>query len=161
MKILFLCTGNSCRSILAEAIFNHLAPQGWQAMSAGSHPTGFVHPTALATLKKHQINIDGFHSKSWNSLPQQPDIVITVCSSAAGESCPTYLSPAIRCHWGLYDPAKATGSEEDIAAIFEETYSRLHQAISAFIAQLPADISKHPEQLRKLLDDIAQQFFNQ
>src|SRR5690606_18311709 len=91
MNLLFLCTGNSCRSILAEAIFNHLAPAGWQAMSAGSQPTGQVHPRALALLQQEGIATDGLNSKSWSNLPLTPDVVITVCSSAAGETCPAYL----------------------------------------------------------------------
>jgi arsenite transporter len=84
MNVLFLCTGNSCRSILGEATFNHLAPQGWHAMSAGSQPTGKVHPRSLALLERAGIATDGYHSKSWDRLPVTPDIVITVCSSAAG-----------------------------------------------------------------------------
>lgn len=73
MNILFLCTGNSCRSILAEATFNHLAPQGWHAMSAGSHPSGYVHPRSLALLAREGISTEGYHSKSWDNLPQTPD----------------------------------------------------------------------------------------
>ena len=84
MNVLFLCTGNSCRSILAEATFNHLAPAGWRGMSAGSKPTGKVHPRSLALLSREGIPTDGYCSKSWNDLPHTPDIVITVCASAAG-----------------------------------------------------------------------------
>lgn len=80
MNVLFLCTGNSCRSVLAEATFNHLAPAGWRAMSAGSHPAGYVHPRALALLAREGISTEGYFSKSWNDLPQTPDIVVTVCS---------------------------------------------------------------------------------
>ncbi len=94
-NILFLCTGNSCRSILAEATFNHLAPAGWKAMSAGSKPTGQVHPRSLALLAREGISTEGCHSKSWDNLPlppdMTPDVVITVCSNAAGETCPAYL----------------------------------------------------------------------
>ncbi len=88
MNVLFLCTGNSCRSVLAEATFNHLAPAGWRAMSAGSHPAGYVHPRALALLVREGISTEGYFSKSWDGLPQTPDIVVTVCSNAAGETCP-------------------------------------------------------------------------
>ena len=88
MNVLFLCTGNSARSILAEATFNHLAPKGWQAASAGSHPTGQVNPRALAVLAREGVPADGACSKSWDSLPVTPDVVITVCASAAGEACP-------------------------------------------------------------------------
>jgi protein-tyrosine-phosphatase len=108
MNVLFLCTGNSCRSILAEATFNHLAPAGWRAMSAGSHPTGAVNPRSLKLLKREGIATDGLSSKSWDALPVVPDIVITVCASAAGETCPAYLGPAVRAHWGVEDPAHAT-----------------------------------------------------
>ena len=87
-RVLFLCTGNSCRSILGEATFNHLAPPGWRAMSAGSRPTGKVHPRSLALLAREGISTECCHSKSWDDLPETPDIVITVCSSAAGETCP-------------------------------------------------------------------------
>ena len=118
MNILFLCTGNSCRSILAEATFNHLAPPGWHAMSAGSHPAGYVHPRSLALLAREGIPTEGTHSKSWDHLPQTPDIVITVCASAAGETCPAYLGPALRAHWGVEDPAHATGTDEEIDAAF-------------------------------------------
>ncbi|HET8706258.1 MAG TPA: arsenate reductase ArsC, partial [Pseudomonadales bacterium] len=84
MNLLFLCTGNSCRSILAEATFNHLAPAGWHAMSAGSRPTGKVHPRSLALLQREGISTTGYFSKSWENLPVTPDIVVTVCASAAG-----------------------------------------------------------------------------
>src|SRR5512134_118822 len=103
MNVLFLCTGNSCRSILGEATFNHLAPAGWRAMSAGSRPTGKVHPRTLALLDREGIPIEGCHSKSWDDLADTPDMVITVCSSAAGETCPSYLGAALRTHWGVED----------------------------------------------------------
>ncbi len=114
MNVLFLCTGNSCRSILGEATFNHLAPAGWHAMSAGSKPTGKIHPRSLALLQHEGISTDGYYSKSWDNLPQTPDIVITVCSSAAGETCPAYLGPVLRTHWGVDDPAHATGTDVEI-----------------------------------------------
>ena len=111
LNILFLCTGNSCRSILAEATFNALAPASMRAMSAGSHPAGYVHPRSLALLKRECISAAEAHSKAWNGLPVTPDVVITVCANAAGETCPAYLGNVIRGHWGVDDPAKATGSE--------------------------------------------------
>jgi arsenate reductase len=106
MRVLFLCTGNSCRSILAEATFNHLAPPHWRALSAGSRPTGQVHPRSLALLRRAGIPTDGYHSKSWDALPEAPDLLITVCASAAGEACPAYLGPAVRAHWGVDDPPR-------------------------------------------------------
>jgi arsenate reductase len=135
---LFLCTGNSCRSILAEATFNHLAPSGWRAMSAGSRPTGVVHPRSLALLKREGIATDGYLSKSWSNLPEVPHIVITVCGSAAGETCPAYLGPALRAHWGVDDPAHATGTDAEIDAQFMNAYRTLRHRIEAFLA-LPLD----------------------
>jgi len=134
MNILFLCTGNSCRSILAEATFNHLAPAGWRAMSAGSKPTGQVHPRSIALLGREGISTTGYHSKSWENLPVTPDIVVAVCASAAGETCPVYLGPAIRTHWGVDDPAQATGTDEQIDAEFMRAYRTLRARIEAFLA---------------------------
>ncbi|MES2181046.1 MAG: arsenate reductase ArsC [Pseudomonadota bacterium] len=133
MNILFLCTGNSCRSILAEATFNALAPAGMRAMSAGSKPTGEVHPRSIALLKREGISTAGYHSKSWDNLAVTPDIVITVCGNAAGETCPAYLGKVVRAHWGVEDPAKATGTNAEIDAAFEEAYSILRRRIVAFI----------------------------
>ncbi|QNA87277.1 arsenate reductase ArsC [Massilia sp. Dwa41.01b] len=138
MHILFLCTGNSCRSILAEATFNHLAPAPWRALSAGSKPTGQVHPRSLALLRREGISTEGYHSKSWEDLPATPDIVITVCASAAGETCPAYLGPVMRAHWGVDDPAHATGTDEEIDAAFMQAYRILRLRIEAFLA-LPLD----------------------
>lgn len=154
MKVLFLCTGNSCRSILAEATFNHLAPKGWRAMSAGSHPIGEVHPRALALLQREGIPAAGCHSKSWEALAETPDIVVTVCASAAGETCPAYLGPALRTHWGVDDPAKATGTPAQIDAAFESAYRLLRARIEALLA-LPLDELRHDRaRLRAQLDRI-------
>lgn len=144
MNVLFLCTGNSCRSILGEATFNHLAPAGCKAMSAGSQPTGQVHPRSLALLAHEGISTKGYHSKSWDNLPITPDIVITVCSSAAGEACPAYLGPALRTHWGIEDPAQATGTDEDIDAAFIAAYRILRTRIEAFLA-LPLSCLQHDQ----------------
>ena len=148
MKVLFLCTGNSCRSILAEAIFNHLAPAGWTAMSAGSHPTGQVHPRSLALLAREGISTEGCHSKSWDNLPLTPDIVITVCSSAARETCPAYLGPVLRSHWGVADPAHATGTEEEIDAAFVTAYRILRARIEAFLALPLAELQSDRNRLK-------------
>jgi arsenate reductase len=133
VNILFLCTGNSCRSILAEATFNALAPKGMHAMSAGSRPIGEVHPRSIALLKSKGIATEGYYSKSWDNLSSVPDIVITVCGNAADETCPAYLGKAIRAHWGVEDPAKAAGTEADINASFENAYSILRRRIEAFL----------------------------
>ena len=134
MNILFLCTGNSCRSIIAEATFNHLAPANMKAYSAGSKPTGQVHPRSLALLTSKGISTEGYFSKSWDHLPVTPDIVITVCSNAAGEVCPAYLGNVLRAHWGVDDPAHATGTDAEINASFERAYAILRKRIEAFLA---------------------------
>ena len=154
MNILFLCTGNSCRSILAEATFNHLAPPSWRAMSAGSHPTGSVHPRALALLAHEGIATVGYTSKSWEQLPQTPDIVVTVCANAARETCPAYLGPAIRSHWGVDDPAQVTGTEAHIDAAFLTTYRILRTRIEALLS-LPRTVFQHdPARLKAELNRI-------
>ncbi|OOG23855.1 low molecular weight phosphatase family protein [Thioalkalivibrio denitrificans] len=154
MNVLFLCTGNSCRSILAEAVFNHLAPPGWRAMSAGSRPTGFVHPRSLALLQREGVSTEGLHSKSWDDLPETPDVVITVCGSAAGETCPAYLASATRAHWGVEDPAKATGSEAEIEAAFEQAYRILRRRIEALLEQPLDALEGDPQHLKPELDRI-------
>jgi arsenate reductase len=130
--VLFLCTGNSCRSLIAEAVFNHLAPVGWRAISAGSQPTGKLNDKALALLARKGIATDGYYSKSWDALPATPDIVVTVCASAAGETCPAYLGPVLRAHWGVEDPSHVQGTEAQIAAAFETAYAILRARIEAF-----------------------------
>ncbi len=153
MHILFLCTGNSCRSILAEATFNALAPQGMRAMSAGSKPAGYVHPRSLALLAREGIAAAGYSSKSWHDLPVKPDVVITVCGSAAGETCPAYLENVPRGHWGVEDPAQATGSYAEIDAAFESAYRILRKRIEAFLAlpqEMLADARKLEEALQRI-----------
>jgi arsenate reductase (thioredoxin) len=154
MNILFLCTGNSCRSILGEATFNHLAPEGWRAISAGSQPTGQVHPRSLALLRHEGIPTEGLHSKSWDDLPLTPDIVITVCASAAGETCPAYLGPVLRTHWGVDDPAHATGTEADIDAAFMNAYRILRARIEALLALPLSELEHDRARLRVELDRI-------
>lgn len=155
MNILFLCTGNSCRSILGEATFNHLAPAGWYAMSAGSKPTGYVHPRSLALLANEGISTEGYHSKSWENLAATPDIVISVCGNAANETCPVYLGPVLRSHWGVEDPAHVTGTEEEINAAFMIAYRILRTRIEAFLA-LPLETLKHDKvTLKAEMDKIA------
>jgi arsenate reductase (thioredoxin) len=154
MKVLFLCTGNSCRSILGEATFNHLAPAGWKAMSAGSKPTGKIHPRSIALLNKEGISTEGYTSKSWNDLPSTPDIVLSVCGNAANETCPVYLGSAIRSHWGVEDPAHVGGTEEEINASFMTAYRILRHRIETFLA-LPLDeLQLNPQRLKAELDRI-------
>ena len=154
MNILFLCTGNSCRSILGEATFNHLAPAGWHALSAGSNPTGKVHPRSLALLTKEGISTEGYYSKSWANLPVVPDIVLSVCGNAANETCPAYLGSALRSHWGVEDPAHVEGTEDEINAAFMTAYRILRHRIEQFLALPLETIKNDPEQLKTELDRI-------
>lgn len=154
MNVLILCTGNSCRSILGEATFNHLAPAGWHAISAGSKPAGYVHPRSLALLEREGISTAGYHSKSWDNLPVTPDIVITVCGSAAGETCPAYLGPVMRAHWGVEDPAHATGTDEEIDAAFMKAYRILRHRIETFFALPLEELKKDPARMKAELERI-------
>lgn len=154
MNVLFLCTGNSCRSILGEATFNHLAPSGWKAMSAGSQPTGYVHPRSLELLKREGIAAEGFTSKSWDALPTTPDIVISVCGSAAGETCPAYLGPVLRTHWGVADPAHVQGTEDEIAASFMQAYKTLRARIETVFALPLEELKGDRARLKTELDRI-------
>ncbi len=154
MNVLFLCTGNSCRSVLGEATFNHLAPAGWHGLSAGSKPTGKIHPRSLALLAREGISTEGYYSKSWNDLPVTPDIVLSVCGNAANETCPAYLGPVMRSHWGVEDPAHVEGTDEEIDAAFMVAYRILRHRIEQFFA-LPLDeLKNNPERLKAELDRI-------
>jgi arsenate reductase len=145
LNVLVLCTGNSCRSILGEALINHLGAGRLRAFSAGSHPVGKVNENALAALVRHGLPTEGYSSKSWEALEDTPiDILITVCDSAAGETCPVYLGTAVRGHWGLPDPAQVTGSAEEIEMAFEATYSALEQRICRFL-DLPVETMSRSE----------------
>jgi arsenate reductase len=154
MNVLFLCTGNSCRSLISEAVFNHLAPAGWHAISAGSQPTGKLNDKALALLASKGIATEGYYSKSWNGLPLTPDVVVTVCASAAGETCPAYLGPVLRTHWGVADPSHVLGSEQEIDAAFEKAYATLRARIEGFLAlpleELKADCARFKAELDRI-----------
>ena len=114
-RVLVLCTGNSCRSVMAEALFNHLGKGQIDAVSAGSFPAGYVHPKSIETLKRHGIDPGQPRSKSWDEFAGQAfDLVVTVCDQAAAESCPVFLGKAKKLHWSTPDPAKATGAKADI-----------------------------------------------
>ena len=124
-------------------------------MSAGSKPAGYVHPRSLALLAREGISTEGYHSKSWENLPATPDIVISVCGNAANETCPAYLGPVLRSHWGVEDPAHATGTDEEIDAAFMKAYSILRARIEAFLA-LPLETLKQDKAaLKAAMDKIA------
>ena len=155
MNVLFLCTGNSCRSVLGEATFNHLAPEGWRALSAGSKPAGYIHPRSLALLAREGISTEGYFSKSWNDLPVTPDIVLSVCGNAGNETCPTYLDPVLRSHWGVEDPAHVEGSDAEIDAAFMTTYHILRHRIEQFLALPLNELKNNRDQLKLELDRIS------
>jgi arsenate reductase (thioredoxin) len=135
-NVLFLCTGNSARSIIAEAILNKVGTGRFNAYSAGSHPRGEVNPHALDMLKRLDFDIGQFRSKPWDEFaqPDSPplDFVITVCDSAAGEVCPIWPGQPMSAHWGMPDPAAVEGTPSEIALAFAETYRMLNNRISAF-----------------------------
>ncbi|GLH38983.1 arsenate reductase ArsC [Pseudomonas moraviensis] len=153
MQVLFMCTANSCRSILSEGMFNHLATGSFTAVSAGSFPKGQVLPRSLTTLQKYGIATDGLHSKGNDAFENDPpDIVITVCDKAAGETCPVYFGPALKAHWGLEDPSEVQGDEAAIDAAFQATLMRIGERCQAFL-DLPFH-SLTREQLKAELDRI-------
>ncbi len=131
-SILFLCTGNSCRSQMAEAIVNHFFSQTWQAYSAGTHPAGFVHPNALQVLKEIGINHQGRSKNVEEFRNQDFDLVVTVCDSAA-EECPLWLGKGKRIHKGFPDPAKASGLPDDILSVFRKVRDDIQNQIGQLL----------------------------
>ncbi len=129
-KVLVLCTGNSCRSVLAEALINGLARGRYRAWSAGSHPAGYVHPKSIETLKRHGIDPGQPRSKSCHEFTEQSfDLVITVCDQAAGDSCPLFPGTPKKLHWSTPDPGKVTGSEAEIDAAFDKAFLMLKNRV--------------------------------
>jgi len=141
-NVLFLCTGNSARSVIAEAILNRVGAGKFVAYSAGSMPKGEVHPETLALLKRLNYDTSAFRSKSWDEFaaPGAPalDFVFTVCDNAAGEVCPIWPGQPMTAHWGIPDPAAATGSQVDIARAFANAYGAMNNRIAVF-ANLPLE----------------------
>ena len=134
MKILYICTHNRCRSILSEAITNHLANGKLQAFSAGSQPAGQVHPLSLKYLTEKGISIEGLQSQSWDEFEsEQPDIVVTVCDSAAAEACPVWFGDTAKIHWGLPDPSKLQGSETEIRDAFYAVINTIEQRVQKLL----------------------------
>lgn len=143
-NVLFLCTGNSARSIMAEGILTALGHGRFHAYSAGSMPTGVVNPYALKQLEKEGISLDNPRSKSWEEFaqPDAPklDFVITVCDNAAGEVCPAWIGQPITAHWGVFDPAAVDEEEKNIA--FAKAFAVLHRRISLFTSLNPANLNQ-------------------
>jgi arsenate reductase (thioredoxin) len=134
LTVLVLCTGNSCRSIMAEALINNLGRGRYRAWSAGSVPVGYVHPKSIETLKRHGMDPGQLRSKSWNEFAHQSfDLVITVCDHAAGESCPLFPGNPKKLHWSTPDPAKAIGSDSEIDAAFDRTFLRLKHRVEELV----------------------------
>lgn len=155
---LILCTGNSARSILAEGIFRHFGGDRLEVYSAGSKPTGKVNPRALALLKEKGISAEGFRSKSWDEFTgaNAPKFtaVITVCDAAAKEACPVFYGAFVKAHWGVPDPASATGDEKKIRQAFSDAYDTLHARCLALLG-MPFEILP-PDALRAALAHIGE-----
>jgi arsenate reductase (thioredoxin) len=158
-NVLFLCTGNSARSIMAEAIMNHKGRPNFTAYSAGSHPSGTVRPEALRQLEAAHLPIHGFRSKTWDEFarPGAPklDFVFTVCDNAANEVCPVWPGQPMTAHWGVPDPAAVRGSEEQVEKAFRDAFFLLDRRISLFLS-LPLS-TLDGLSLKKEIDNIGRQ----
>ena len=155
-NVLFLCTGNSARSIMAEAILNRVGAGRFKGYSAGSQPRGEVNPRTLQLLTRLNYATEGYRSKSWNEFarPDAPhlDFVFTVCDQAAQEVCPIWPGQPMTAHWGVPDPAAATGTDAEIGLAFSEAYRQLNNRIAIFVALPLGRLDKLA--LKKRLDDI-------
>ena len=150
-KILVLCTGNSCRSIMAEGLINHFGKDDFQAFSAGSNPAGYVHSMSIKTLERAGIFKSEYKSQSWDEFSDMEfDLVITVCDNAAGEACPVYLTSAPKVHWGVEDPAKFKGSEEEIENEFQRIFAILAKRTHAMVETYKKDLELNIQKLREI-----------
>jgi arsenate reductase len=158
-NVLFLCTGNSARSIVAEAIMNHKGRPNFAAYSAGSHPTGRVNPYAIKQLETAKLPVSGFRSKSWDEFakPGAPkmDFVFTVCDNAANEICPVWPGQPVTAHWGVPDPAAVDGTPEQIERAFREAFVTLDRRISLLLSLPLASLDSLA--IKKAVDRIGQQ----
>ncbi|MDH4049705.1 MAG: arsenate reductase ArsC [Gammaproteobacteria bacterium] len=152
-KVLILCTGNSARSIMAEAVLNDLGRARFKAFSAGSRPAGRVNPTALRQLQRAGHEVDGLRSKSWEEFSAsdapQMNIVITVCDSAANEACPLWHGAPVIAHWGMPDPAAVTGTETDVETAFRDAYAVIQHRMKQLL-RLPLEKLERPELEQRL-----------
>ena len=158
-NVLFLCTGNSARSVIAEAILRRKGAPHFQAFSAGSHPAGRVHPEALRQIESAKLSTDGLRSKSWDDFagPGAPklDFVITVCDNAAREICPAWPGQPMTAHWGVPDPASVAGTPEQITRAFRDAFTMLDRRIGLFLSLPIATLNKMA--LKKALDRIGKE----
>ena len=156
-RVLFLCTGNSARSVLAEATLRDWGGGRFEAFSAGSQPTGRINPFALEQLAADGIPTSGLRSKSWDEFSGDDapsiDVVVTVCDSAAAETCPVFFGDFIRTHWGLPDPAAVEGSDDDKRAAFAQAHAVIRKRLTALLALAPDNWSDR-EALQQALDRI-------
>ncbi len=151
MKILYICTHNRCRSILSEAVTNRRAGGVIEARSAGSQPAGAVHPLSLTYLAEAGYPTEGLRSQSWDAFEDfQPDVVITLCDSAAGEACPVWFGQAIKLHWGLEDPSKLGGPETAIAQAFRATIAQIEARVDALAELAASPRERWPARLQAL-----------
>ncbi len=135
MKLLFICTHNRCRSIIAEAVTNQYGQGALEARSAGSQPSGQVHPLSIKYLQQAAIDTSGLQSQSWDEHEAwHPDAVITVCDQAAAEQCPVWFGNSLKAHWGLADPSRLDGNEEELACAFKQTISTLRVRIETLLS---------------------------
>ncbi|MEM8797971.1 MAG: arsenate reductase ArsC [Pseudomonadota bacterium] len=155
-NVLILCTGNSARSIIGEALINHLGSGRYRGYSAGSKPTGTPNPFALRLLEEKGYDTGFARSKTWSEFegPNAPEMhfVFTVCDSAANEACPIWPGTPMRAHWGIPDPAAATGSDDIIMKAFEKAHSQMHERVSAFMALSPDEMD--PSDLMSKITEI-------
>ena len=158
-NVLFLCTGNSARSIMAEAVLNHKGKPHFAAYSAGSHPSGAVRREALAQVERAEIPIEGLRSKSWDEFakPGAPkmDFVFTVCDNAAREACPFWPGRPMTAHWGIPDPASVAGSPEQIERAFRDAFTLLDRRIGLFLS-LPLS-TLNQLSIQRVIDGIGRQ----
>ncbi len=156
LNVLFLCTGNSARSIMAESILNLVGKSRFQAFSAGSHPTGTVNPLALELLEKHRLPVLGLRSKDWSEFAHAGapfmHFVFTVCDRAAAETCPVWSGQPMTAHWGVTDPAGVQGSDKEKRRAFLRAYTELHRRISLFVNLPFGTLNKLA--LKEKLDEI-------